>query len=180
MKNQIAKIYLVLLDDEPKYVGFTSQPISERWQKHCSDANRGSPTALHNAIRKYGKDAFDVVCVAVIDDVDHALNVAEPAFIEYYRTYRGHGGYNLTLGGDGCMGWKASPEQRRANSKSHIKYPCSTEGHKICPTCVIEKPIDEFHKDISRYDGHDKKCKDCENARNRERYWRKRNENKHQ
>jgi len=173
MKNQIAKIYLVLLDDEPKYVGFTIQPISTRWRQHVVDANRGSPTALHNAIRKYGKDAFDVVCVVVMDDVRHALNVAEPAFIEYYRTHRDHGGYNLTKGGDGRLGWKASPEQRRANSERKRKYPCSTEGHKICTRCAIEKPIDEFHKDINLYDGHVKECKDCACARTR-RYWRKR------
>lgn len=32
---------------------------------------------------------------------------------------------------------------------------------KRCTQCKIEKPIDEFHYDKSRYDGRSNRCKDC-------------------
>lgn len=32
---------------------------------------------------------------------------------------------------------------------------------KICSTCGVDKPLDEFHRDASRKDGHRNNCKQC-------------------
>ena len=38
---------------------------------------------------------------------------------------------------------------------------------KKCTECQIEKEESEFHKDRSRYDGLDSRCKECKKIRNR-------------
>jgi len=41
---------------------------------------------------------------------------------------------------------------------------------KICSKCNIPKLLDEFHKRKTSKDGHDHHCKECGNARHREKY----------
>lgn len=40
------------------YVGATGQSLARRWRLHCEAARYGKQTPLHEAIRKYGPDAF--------------------------------------------------------------------------------------------------------------------------
>ena len=44
-----------------RYVGITSRGYQERFKEHIHDALNGSKTILHNAIRKYGQDNFDII-----------------------------------------------------------------------------------------------------------------------
>ena len=45
-------------------------------------------------------------------------------------------------------------------------------GHmtKICSKCKCEKNIEDFHKDLSRKDGHSYICKQCNNERSKTYY----------
>jgi len=43
-----------------KYVGCTRVTVSRRWIQHRSAAKNGSPFALHQAIRKYGFNKFQM------------------------------------------------------------------------------------------------------------------------
>lgn len=48
-------------------------------------------------------------------------------------------------------------------------------GSKQCPACYQDKPIEEFSVDNARPDGYCRLCKQCDNARRRARFHRKKN-----
>ena len=76
------------------YVGQTVVDLNTRIQQHVS-----SPGCrrIHNAIRKYGIDAFDI-CVLDTAVTREELNAKEEAWIAFYQCVSPHG-YNLTTGG---------------------------------------------------------------------------------
>ena len=75
------------------YIGKTRSTQQQRWYQHCSDAKRGSTKELHQAIREYGSDAFQIITLQEWDDISNAaLQAAETYFITEHRTC--HNGYN--------------------------------------------------------------------------------------
>lgn len=55
----MALVYLLTnLANGKRYVGKTKGSLDKRWYNHLADVKKGSPYALHAAIRKYGKGAF--------------------------------------------------------------------------------------------------------------------------
>ena len=83
------------------YIGKTENDIKIRWAAHVSSSfnkrSREYSFKFHNAIRKYGKDAFDV---EVIDDVEPSETASrEQYWIEFYDSIKS--GYNTTFGGEG-------------------------------------------------------------------------------
>lgn len=80
------------------YVGQTSGTIERRWRAHIFDARHGdSQPKLNRAIRKYGEDSFEVVCLEEIQNAK--LNEREIFWIAKLDTYCN--GYNCTFGGEG-------------------------------------------------------------------------------
>jgi len=113
---KVGRIYLVRLNGEPKYVGFTTQGIEKRWEEHCWKAKNNGINVIHAGIRKYGKDAFTTEVLYQSADLEHTLNIKENQFIMEHKTHVSEGGYNLTMGGEGMIG--ASDETRRKISKA--------------------------------------------------------------
>ena len=56
-------IYLIkCLKNNKVYIGqYKLNEASKRFNRHISDAIKGSKYAIHQAIRKYGKDNFTIV-----------------------------------------------------------------------------------------------------------------------
>lgn len=79
------------------------------------DGYLGSGIALKKAIKKYGKDFF----INGILEFCKPNNIFEKEieWIEKLKTYGK--GYNLTKGGDGCLGLKHSIESRKIMSEKH-------------------------------------------------------------
>jgi group I intron endonuclease len=98
----MAVIYLITnVANGKKYVGQTLQVATKRWQRHHHLAATGSKTALHNAIRKYGYDAFEF---SIIETCSlESVNECECYWIAQLDTMAPTG-YNLTRGGDGFKG----------------------------------------------------------------------------
>ena len=71
---------------------------------------------LRKAIKKYGKDAF-VVEILESDVPESLLSKFECLHIRFWNA-KVPNGYNLTDGGEGRSGWKASQETRRKMSES--------------------------------------------------------------
>jgi hypothetical protein len=94
-----------------EYVGLTKRTIDSRWKQHIQESLRlGSweyNTPLGNAIKKYGKDSFDISilkeCGSILE-----LKEEEKRFISVRKSLSKYGGYNLTEGGDGRFGYKLS------------------------------------------------------------------------
>lgn len=80
------------------YVGQTRRSLSQRWSEHLHSTNHGSTTAIHNAIRKYGKSNFTIDIIASCTS-QTILNRYESVLIEKHNTLAPNG-YNIQLGGD--------------------------------------------------------------------------------
>lgn len=80
------------------YIGKTRSTQQQRWYQHCSDAKRGSDTALHQSIREHGREAFEVETLQEWEDIsDEVLRAAEIYFIQENNTF--HDGYNMQVKG---------------------------------------------------------------------------------
>lgn len=87
------------------YIG-QSVDIERRIKHHFNSAFNNSPNnveyekTLYRAIRKYGKENFDVI---ILEECQQPfLNEREKYWIEYFDTFKN--GYNETVGGDGIVG----------------------------------------------------------------------------
>ena len=106
------------------YIGKTIKTIEERFQGHISHSRCQSQTYLHNAIRKYGKEAFTITELESGFNSEDDLNEAE---IRYISELSPH--YNMTEGGEGTSGFKLSSETRKKLSESR-KGKSKSEEHK--------------------------------------------------
>jgi group I intron endonuclease len=95
------------------YIGFDSEWPSRK-ERHKENIKHRSQY-FYNAIKKYGWDNFEWEVLYQSLDGEHCLKVMENHFIVEHRTYTGFSdckGYNVTLGGEGCLGYKHSEEMR--------------------------------------------------------------------
>ena len=100
-----------------QYIGITSQPIHTRWINHISSSKRNTTRIhLHAALRKYGHENFHQELLYESDSYDHILRM-EQYFIELYDTYTS--GYNMTLGGEGIVGYTHTQQTRQKISESN-------------------------------------------------------------
>lgn len=109
------------------YVGKTTKTLIERWQRHICAVHRGSQTLVHNAVRKYGVNAFDVEVLFTLEHIDDELDdrklldELERAFIVLEDTHVSCGGYNLQEGGEG--GIAGVPEEHaRRSGKDDLEH----------------------------------------------------------
>jgi group I intron endonuclease len=95
------------------YIGQTVGTLHVRLLRHVSYGK----WPIQRAIRKYGIDAFDSVIVDTAATQDE-LNRKEQKWIALCDCMSPKG-YNLTAGGGGISGWKATPEFRAKISKAN-------------------------------------------------------------
>jgi len=151
MENKPAKIYLITNKENGKqYIGITVTSIKARWNRHVYDsknANDGNcKQALHDAIRKYGKDCFLLEEVYQSNDHEH-IKEMETHFINLYKTHGTQGGYNMTWGGDGWHGMKHSEEAKKKMSESHKGKTLSEEHKKKISESQIGKKMSYTNKE---------------------------------
>lgn len=90
-----------------RYVGFTRRTIAYRWYMHCHAAKKKTGNMLiSKAIRKYGKDSFEISVLGEFSGVQDALN-AEMTYIAELCPE-----YNISAGGVGPTGIKWTKERR--------------------------------------------------------------------
>lgn len=85
-------------ENEKSYVGVSYQPV-ERIKIHIG--SRGK-CHFHNALRKYGEDAFDWEILDYTTNRAQAYIWLEKYWISRYDTF--NNGYNMTKGGEGSEG----------------------------------------------------------------------------
>jgi hypothetical protein len=112
------------------YVGITSQTFQKRKSVHKHNAlTKNLPNYFYRSIRKYGWDNFiwniieDGVCDFAI------LNSKEIEYIEKYNAFTN--GYNMTIGGDGTVGYKHTEEAKNkiSNATKGISKGPLSEDH---------------------------------------------------
>ena len=116
------------------YIGKTVCAVERRWSQHVSRARSGT-TYFHNAIRKYGADAFEISILEAVDDTG-VLNERE---IHWIATL--HPDYNMTPGGDGFIaGHKHSAEHRQKLSDANRGRKLSAESKQKISDALRRRP----------------------------------------
>jgi group I intron endonuclease len=118
MMEDIGCIYIVKNNVNFKvYVGQTTRDFDVRWRQHQNDAKCGKDYNLGKAIRKYGIENFSAHIAATASSKDDLYRL-ETCWIISLRSNNPKFGYNMTFGGEGTLGYKASEETRRKQSKA--------------------------------------------------------------
>ena len=93
-------------ENKKSYVGCTIKSIGDRFREHVSRCKK-TQTKFCSALKKYGQDGF---ILEQIDSCDNTTRMyeLEKFYIKEYNTY--NKGYNLTYGGEGCIGYTHSDE----------------------------------------------------------------------
>lgn len=115
-----------------EYVGLTSRCVKERWRNHCLAAYRKGEKEkypFYRAIRKYGKENFDVFVLEICDSIED-MKESEIKHIKERKTFVVDGGYNSTLGGDGSFGRIVSETQKKKNGDKHRGKTMSLSSRK--------------------------------------------------
>lgn len=101
-------LYRIEFPGGKSYIGITADSAERRFAEHRynSETNRAD-RAVNRALRKYGPDSVTLETL-VIAEWDY-LVALEPKVIAAYGTF-GRGGYNMTAGGEGALGYKHTPE----------------------------------------------------------------------
>ena len=132
------KIYKIINNINSKvYIGKTSRTLETRFQQHINNTS-GCKSAIHEAIKKYGKENFQIILVE--DNIpDNQINQKERYWINVFNSYKN--GYNLTPGGDGKSLsddeikdirelWELGLSCYQISEK--LQIPHSTIYHRIC------------------------------------------------
>jgi hypothetical protein len=129
METPVYGIIYGLFFPNGRYIGKTIQGKNVRWKEHLRHTNAGSKLPVHNAIRKYYNiDATKNKVQMIVIDKAYSLeelNKLETEYIIKYDTFNNNGnnpnGYNMTMGGDGCKGYKFTEEQKENSRKIQQK-----------------------------------------------------------
>lgn len=119
-------VYMLTSPSGKSYIGITMN-WKRRMKAHVKMASTKNGYLIHNAIRKYGWDNFTKTILLDSDDFE-VLKDAERTEIQSRQTHCSQSGYNLTFGGDGVLGYKASTETRKKLRESHLGKTHSPES----------------------------------------------------
>jgi GIY-YIG catalytic domain. len=120
---------------EKKYIGITSGTLARRRAAHFSNA-KNQKTIIGEAIRKYGKDAFQFETIATCFDWPSAQMLERVIILD--RGALTPNGYNQAEGGVGNPGRRASPEERKKLAAHLARVRPVQKGGKQKPE-TIEK-----------------------------------------
>ena len=119
--EKLGRIYKATGPTGKVYIGQTIFSLKIRKRKHFSNSKKGN-THFYNAIRKYGWDNF--TWEIIHDDcLEKDMNIMEIHYIQLLGTYKN--GYNSTIGGRGCSGYKFTEEAKKKMSEMNAgeKHP---------------------------------------------------------
>lgn len=115
MSTEKGKIYKITNEENGLlYIGCTINSLEKRFGGHLYRCFKtDSKSKLCNSIRKYGVENFTI---ELIEECDiKIIYETEKKYIEQYDSYKN--GLNLTVGGEGCLGYTHSPEIRKKISE---------------------------------------------------------------
>jgi group I intron endonuclease len=128
------------------YIGMTKRPLKIRWKAHLNLANSNKNFKLHQAIKKFGKENFDIIEIAGSNSIEE-LDVLERHFISLYAC-KYPNGYNMTVGGKGSSGIVFTDKQRKqiserlknrppVSNETRLKLSKASKG-RVMPKEIVE------------------------------------------
>lgn len=110
--------------NKKSYIGITDD-LNDRINEHyCQAFTKNSSFLIHKALRKYGKDNFDIKIIDICNTIKQLYKL-EKKYIIKYKSHCSINGYNLTHGGEGIFGYKFTKKQRLKLRNGHIGYKIS-------------------------------------------------------
>lgn len=100
-------LYQITFPGGKSYIGITAGTAGVRFAEHAYNATRSRERAVERAIRKYGPARASLRTLA-IGDWGYLVEL-EKAAIRAFGTF-GRGGYNMTAGGEGALGYRHTAE----------------------------------------------------------------------
>lgn len=118
------------------YIGKTTNPKVRKREHLCN--SKVLVTKFYSAIKKYGFESFEYEVLfestlLPIDELNTLLNEKEKHFIQMFNSF--NNGYNLTLGGDGQVGFKHKSETIEFYKKTR-KNPPKEQRDKMSITAT--------------------------------------------
>ena len=137
------EVYSILCSETGKlYIGYTGRGVDARFKRHLSDARSQLNTALGDAIRMYGANAF-VVSTMWCGETLAEAHEAEMRLIAELGTLTPKG-YNITPGGPGTR------RTRRVYVKTGPRGPMPQETRDKIGRAKLGKPRSQETKDKLR------------------------------
>jgi len=93
------------------YIGCTTQGLEDRKKEHYSRCfNVGRKSKLCDSLKKHGFDNFEFEIIKECETPEEMF-LNEIYYIGFYNSKET--GYNLTIGGEGCLGYKHTEETKK-------------------------------------------------------------------
>ena len=134
-----------------QYVGMTSHPYTQRFQDHFIEAAQEAKTGesssiLHLDMIAFGKQSFKVELLEDnISEEDHQDK--ERSWISKLHTYYVNGGYNMTFGGNGTVGYLFTDEVRAKMSEQRKGIKFSEERNEYLRKVMTGREYKQEWKD---------------------------------
>lgn len=153
------QIYKLDFPNGKGYIGITSRTAEKRFAAHISCSINRPFGIVSFAIKKYGAESVVLSILATVDNWE-LLCLAEQEAIEKFNT-KSPNGYNLTDGGDGCLGFiksdvtreklrmanlgkkatdKTIDNMRKSRLKLHSEKPEIAKNHSEFMKAYMNKP----------------------------------------
>ena len=116
-------IYKIHFPNGKHYIGLTTNSLAQRNREHKSSAKNGDTGCLlYKALKKYNMvDTFELIEIDTADTLEE-LCKKEIKYIEEYNSHYITGnGYNMTIGGEGVIGYIYTDESRQKISEAQKK-----------------------------------------------------------
>lgn len=142
----MGQIYLITNTiTQMRYIGATCRTCEERWSEHQIDAKHGRRSLLHESIRTFGPENFEV-SILESNVADSDLSSLEIYYIDKLDTFYLNGkGYNMTKGGKGVSGYVHTDA-----TKKHVSE--SLQGH-VFPE-IRNKKISDKLRGVPKSESH--------------------------
>lgn len=122
MENEKYCVYKHTCPNGKVYIGITRQGVKRRWG---NGHNYSRQKLFNSAIKKYGWD--NIKHEVLFENLNETkAKKIEKGLIQKYKSFDSTYGYNISLGGEGTYGYKATEETRKKLSIAHKgKTPCN-------------------------------------------------------
>ena len=148
MKRIENKVYLIYKftnkTNNKSYVGFTCRGIELRKYEHVYLSTTDSKFKIHQAIRKYGIENFNIEILEENITSLPKVNSREIFYINHFDTYKN--GYNMTIGGGYRCDYVLSDASREKMRQAKLGVKQSIETRKKRSDALRGVPKSEEHK----------------------------------
>ena len=133
-------LYQLAFPNGKSYIGMTVSDPRKRIWEHNYHANNGSPLAVAQAIRKFGREAVQFKVLVIAKGRDYLAQLERNA-IRVFGT-RKPNGYNLTDGGDGAPVGNTYNRGKKWTAEARLRASINRKGKG--------KKISEAHRERIR------------------------------